>query len=147
VIGVQHIASGRKGPHLDHAGGKGKCEGLIGSVRFNRTDGSSPVVLPFLFTAKVRQLQRKLWATTKQSSDRRFHALYDRIHLGGRRGKRVRENRESAGVDRVILPCMQAVYGVARLLGELRICVQARIVQRRPGAWTSRNQMEGQRPQ
>jgi len=30
----------------------------------------------------VRKLQRRLWAAAKQSSERRFHALYDRIHRG-----------------------------------------------------------------
>ena len=31
---------------------------------------------------KVQQLQRALWAAAKQSSARRFHALYDRVYRG-----------------------------------------------------------------
>jgi RNA-directed DNA polymerase len=69
----------------------------------------------------VRRLQRVLWAAAKQSSDRRFHALYDRI---ARRDvlvaawDRVRANRGAAGVDRVTLADVEA-YGVDRLIGEI----------------------------
>ena len=86
LIGVQHNAPGGKGPHFDHAGGEGKRQGMTGTARSNNPDGSSPVdpvrrlVLPGF--GKVRELQRKLWAAAKQSSERRFHALYDRVHRG-----------------------------------------------------------------
>jgi RNA-directed DNA polymerase len=73
--------------------------------------------------AKVRELQRKLWAAAKQSPERRFHALYDRIYRGDvlwEAWERVRANRGAAGVDRVTLAFVQEVYGVHRLLGELQ---------------------------
>jgi RNA-directed DNA polymerase len=71
----------------------------------------------------VRELQRKLWAAAKQSPERRFHALYDRIHRGDvlwEAWERVRVNRGAAGVDRVTLAYVQEEYGVHRLLGELQ---------------------------
>jgi len=86
LIGVQHNAPGGKGPHFDHAGGEGKRQGMTGTARSNNPGGSSPVepvrlrLLPSV--GKVRELQRKLWAAAKQSSERRFHALYDRVHRG-----------------------------------------------------------------
>ena len=123
VIGVQHNAPGGKGPHFDHAGGEGKREGMAGTARSNHPGGSPPAVLPWESTVKVRQLQRKLWAAAKQSPERRFHALYDRIHRGDvlwEAWERVKKNRGSAGVDRVTLAYVEEVYGVPRLLGELQ---------------------------
>ena len=55
---------------------------------------------------KVRELQRRLWAAAKQSSGRRFHALYDRIYRDDvlvEAWERVKANRGAAGVDRVTL--------------------------------------------
>jgi RNA-directed DNA polymerase len=125
LIGVQHNAPGGKGPHFDHAGGEGKREGMAGSARSNYPGGLSPVVAvdgkPSY--AKVRQLQRRLWAAAKQSEGRRFHALYDRVHRGDvlwAAWDRVRSNRGAAGVDRITLAFVQDEYGVARLLGELQ---------------------------
>jgi RNA-directed DNA polymerase len=69
----------------------------------------------------VRELQRKLWAAAKQSSGRRFHALYDRIHRSDvlwEAWERVRANRGAAGVDRVTLAAVED-YGVGRMLDEL----------------------------
>jgi RNA-directed DNA polymerase len=69
----------------------------------------------------VRRLQNRLWAAAKQSSGRRFHALYDRIYRGDvlwEAWERVRANRGAAGVDRVTLGAVEA-YGVERMLGEL----------------------------
>ena len=71
----------------------------------------------------MRELQRKLWAAAKQSPERRFHALYDRIYRGDVLWEawcRVRANRGAAGVDRVTLAYVQDVYGVQRLLAELQ---------------------------
>jgi RNA-directed DNA polymerase len=71
---------------------------------------------------KVRELQRTLWAAAKQSSGRRFHALYDRVHRGDvlwEAWERVRKNRGAAGVDRVTLVAVED-YGVDRMLRELR---------------------------
>jgi RNA-directed DNA polymerase len=66
----------------------------------------------------VRCLQRKLWAAAKQSPERRFHALYDRIWRGDvlrAAWERVRADRGAAGVDRMTLAQVE-VYGVGRLL-------------------------------
>jgi RNA-directed DNA polymerase len=72
--------------------------------------------------AKVRKLQNRLWAAAKQSSGRRFHALYDRIYRSDvlwEAWERVRANRGAAGVDRLTVAAVEA-YGVQRMLGELR---------------------------
>jgi RNA-directed DNA polymerase len=71
---------------------------------------------------KVRELQNRLWTVAKQQEDRRFHALYDRIHRGDvlwEAWERVRANRGAAGVDRVTL-AMVGEYGVERMLAELQ---------------------------
>ena len=70
----------------------------------------------------VRELQRALWVCAKRSPERRFHALYDRIHRSDvlrEAWRRVRKNRGAAGVDQVTLAAVEA-YGVERLLGELQ---------------------------
>jgi len=128
LIGVHDNAPGGKGPHFDHACGEGTREGMTGSARSNYPGGLSPVVLPWVSTVKVPQLQRRLWAAAKQSPERRFHALYDRIHRGDvlwEAWERVRENRGAAGVDRVTLAYVEEVYGVPRLLGELQADLRA----------------------
>ena len=71
----------------------------------------------------VRELQRTLWTAAKQSPERRFHALYDRICRGDvlqEAWRRVRANRGAAGVDRVTLAYVQDVYGAERMLAELQ---------------------------
>jgi RNA-directed DNA polymerase len=101
---------------------------MAGTARSNHPGGSPPAVLPWESTVKVRQLQRKLWAAAKQSPERRFHALYDRICRGDvlwEAWERVRVNRGAAGVDRVTLAYVEEVYGAARLLGELQADLRA----------------------
>ncbi len=125
VIGVEHNAPGGKGPDFGDVDRVGKREGMTGVVRSNNPDRSLPVVAvggrPS--RVKVRELQRRLWTTAKQSEDRRFHALYDRIHRGDvlwEAWRRVRANRGAAGVDRVTLAFVESEYGVTRMLGELQ---------------------------
>jgi len=128
LIGVRQNAPGGKGPHFGHACGEGKREGMAGTARSNDPGRCPPAVLGWESTWKVRRLQRRLWAAAKQSPERRFHALYDRIHRGDvlwEAWERVRENRGAAGVDRVTLAYVQEVYGVARLLGELQADLRA----------------------
>src|SRR4029077_6188421 len=128
VIGVQHNAPGGKGPCFDHACGEGKREGMTGSARSNYPGGREPAVLPWVSTVKVRELQRRLWTAAKQSPERRFHALYDRICRGDvlwEAWERVRENRGAAGGDKVSLAYVQEVYGAPRLLGELQADLRA----------------------
>ena len=99
---------------------------MTGTARSNYPGGQPrPVdaevrLLPNL--GKVRELQRKLWAAAKQSSGRRFHALYDRIYRDDvlvEAWERVKANRGAAGVDRVTLAAVED-YGVDRMLRELR---------------------------
>jgi hypothetical protein len=126
LIGVEHNAPGGKGPNFDHARSAGKCEGMAGVSRSN-SPGKSPLAVaddePLgVSPVKVRQLQRALWAAAKQSSGRRFHALYDRICRGDvlwEAWERVRQNRGAAGVDRITLVAVED-YGVDRMLRELR---------------------------
>ncbi|HZD04958.1 MAG TPA: reverse transcriptase domain-containing protein, partial [Longimicrobiales bacterium] len=75
---------------------------------------------------KVRRLQGRLQASAKRSPDRRFHALYDRIHRDDvlwAAWERVRANRGAAGVDRETLADVEA-YGVGQMLAELREALQ-----------------------
>lgn len=75
----------------------------------------------------VQHLQRKLWAAAKQSPERRFHALYDRVYRDDvlwEAWRRVSKNRGAAGVDRETLAQVKA-YGVDRMLRELRRDLQA----------------------
>jgi len=125
-IGVQHNAPGGKGPNFDHARCAGTGEGMAGFVRSNHPGRPQPTVAdegPLAASpVKVRQLQRALWAAAKQSSGRRFHALYDRVHSGDvlwEAWERVHENRGAAGVDRITLAVVED-YGVDRMLRELR---------------------------
>ena len=117
LIGVQHNAPGGKGPDFDHAREVGKREGMTGVSRSNHPGRRSPVVaddMPLVASpVKVRELQRALGAAAKQSSGRRFHALYDRVCRGDvlwEAWERVRENRGAAGVDRVTLVAVEE-YG------------------------------------
>jgi len=69
-------------------------------------------------TAKVRQLQRRLYVAAKRSPGRRFHALFDRIHRSDvlwEAWKRVRRNKGSAGVDAQTLAEVES-YGVDRFV-------------------------------
>ncbi len=126
LIGVQHNAPGGKGPNFDHVCEVGKREGMTKVSWSNHLDGPRPVVAddePLAVSpVKVRELQRTLWAAAKQSSGRRFHALYDRICRGDvlwEAWERVRQNRGAAGVDRITLVAVED-YGVDRMLRELR---------------------------
>ncbi len=125
LIGVRDTPGG-KGPYFDHAGEAGKREGMAVIERSNYPGGPSPVVAdeePLgVSPVKVQQLQRTLWAAAKQSSGRRFHALYDRVYRGDvlwEAWERVRKNKGAAGVDRVTLAAVED-YGVDRMLRELR---------------------------
>jgi RNA-directed DNA polymerase len=103
---------------------------MTGIARSNHPGRSQPAVagerlVPAL--VKVRELQRALWAAAKQSSSRRFHALYDRIYRGDvlwEAWERVKANKGAAGVDRITLDAVE-VYGVDRMLRELRDDLQA----------------------
>jgi RNA-directed DNA polymerase len=115
--------AGGKDPDFGHVGDGGKREGMAGTARSNYPEGKH---LP---SAKVRQLQNRLWAAAKQSEGRRFHALYDRIFRSDvleEAWRRVRANRGAAGVDGLTLAAVED-YGVERMLGELQERLRAGI--------------------
>ena len=90
---------GGKGPCFDHVREAGKCEGMT-EVSWSNSPGKSLLAVadgPLVaLPVKVRELQRALWAAAKQSSGRRFHAVFDRICRGDvlwEAWERVRQNR------------------------------------------------------
>jgi RNA-directed DNA polymerase len=133
LIGVQQNAPGGKGPHFDRASGEGKHQGMAGTARSNYPGGRVPAVaglvpppapgIGWADPVNVRRLQRKLWAAAEQSPERRFHALYDRVHRDDvlwEAWHRVRKNKGAAGVDKITLAFVQEEYGVERMLAELQ---------------------------
>ena len=120
--------AGGKGPDFGHTGNGGKREGM---------PGTAPDIYPegkHLPPAKVRRLQNRLWAAAKQSSGRRFHALYDRIYRSDvlwEAWERVRANRGAAGVDGMTLAMVEA-YGVDRMIAELQESLRAGIYRPAP---------------
>jgi group II intron reverse transcriptase/maturase len=70
---------------------------------------------------KVRELQRTLYRAAKADPQRRFHALYDKVHRKDvleRAWELVRANRGAAGIDRQTIADIEE-YGTAKLLDEL----------------------------
>src|SRR5579872_2922911 len=127
VIAGRNPAGG-KGPDFGQAGRVGKREGMAGTAQSNYPEGKH---LP---PVKVRQLQNRLWAAAKQSSGRRFHALYDRVYRSDvlwEAWERVRANRGAAGVDGLTLAGVED-YGVHRMLGELAEDLRAGIYRPAP---------------
>jgi RNA-directed DNA polymerase len=95
---------------------------MVGAVRSNYLDGLSPVAPAGKSGGGARELQRKLWVAAKRSPDRRFHALFDRVHRSDvlwEAWRRVRKNRGAAGIDRQTLEAVEE-FGVDRLLGEIQ---------------------------
>jgi RNA-directed DNA polymerase len=129
VIAGRNPAGG-KGPDFGQAGRAGKREGMTGTAQSIYPQSQKHVLTP----VKVRQLQNRLWAAAKQSSGRRFHALYDRIYRSDvlwAAWERVRANRGAAGVDGVTLVAVEA-YGVQRMLDELQDSLRAGIYRPAP---------------
>ena len=76
---------------------------------------------------KVRQLQRVLWVSAKQSPGRRFHALYDRIwrrDVLREAWKRVKRNRGAAGVDAQTIADVEQ-RGVDLFIEEIAVALRA----------------------
>ena len=122
LIPAQHNAGGGKDPYGDHAERGTTREGMAG-----HKDRSTYPVRPSS-DAKARHLQRRLWAAAKRSPERRFHALYDRIHRDDIlwvAWERVRRKRGAAGVDAQTLADIEQ-YGVPRFLGELQADLRAK---------------------
>jgi RNA-directed DNA polymerase len=117
---VQNNAAGGKGPWVSHAGEAGKREGMTGKTGSNHPDRRKQV-------DKVQQLQRLLWVSAKQSPERRFHALYDRIwrrDVLQEAWKRVKRNKGAAGVDAQTLADVEQ-RGVDRFLEEISSALRA----------------------
>ena len=111
---VWHNAAGGKGPCGGHAEIAGKREGMAGKTGPNHPVGRES-------NAKVRELQRQLWAAAKRVPGRRFHALYDQMcrdDILHEAWRRVRRNKGAAGVDRVTIEEVEQ-HGVERFLGEI----------------------------
>jgi group II intron reverse transcriptase/maturase len=69
---------------------------------------------------RVRALQHALYRAAKADPNRRFHALFDKVHrrdVLDRAWQDVRRNSGAAGIDRVTLADVEE-YGVYRLLGD-----------------------------
>jgi RNA-directed DNA polymerase len=99
VMSAKNSAFGAKGPCGGRVERAGKREGMTGKTGSNFPRGRKPM-------DKVRQLQRRLWASAKRQTGRRFHALYDRIYRSDvlwEAWKRVRRNGGAAGVDALTL--------------------------------------------
>jgi RNA-directed DNA polymerase len=107
-------ATGGKGPCGGQVGEAGKRKGMAAKSGPNDPGGQVP-------RDDVRQLQRRLWASAKRASGRRFHALYDHIwrrDVLQRAWERVRANKGAAGVDRQTIAEVEQ-HGVERFLEEL----------------------------
>jgi RNA-directed DNA polymerase len=75
---------------------------------------------------KTRALQHKLYLAAKRSPDRRFHALFDRVHRRDvlrRAWLEVRANRGAPGVDAVTIADIEA-SGAGEFLGEIEVALR-----------------------
>jgi RNA-directed DNA polymerase len=109
-------ASGGKGFKGGHVAEAGKREGM--ARRPNH---------PARKSDQVRELQRRLWVAAKQSPERRFHALYDRMWRGDvlrEAWKRVKKRRGKAGYDAQSIADVER-YGVDRFLEEVGAVLRA----------------------
>jgi group II intron reverse transcriptase/maturase len=109
-----HNAVGGKGHERGRDVGEGKRKGMTGKSGSNSPGRRKA-------NDNVRQLQRRLWAAAKQSPERRFHALYDRMSrpdVLDEAWKRVKKNRGAAGLDAQTIAVVEQ-NGVERFLVEL----------------------------
>ena len=107
-----------KGFKGGHVGEEGKRKGMAG--RPNSPARTKP-------GDHVRELRRRLWAAAKQSPERRFHALYDRMWRSDvlrEAWKRVKKRRGAAGLDAQSIADVER-YGVERFLEEVAAVLRA----------------------
>jgi len=105
---------------------EGTCEGMPSRQRAWRSKNPRK--------DKARRLQGRLFMAAKAAPQRRFHALYDRIHRGDvlwNAWERVRGNKGAAGVDGVSLVDVER-RGVWEFLRELQADLQAGSYRPRP---------------
>jgi RNA-directed DNA polymerase len=113
-------AVGGKGHERGRVVDEGKRKGMTGKTGSNSPERRVPL-------DNVRQLQRRLCAAAKQSPERRFHALYDRMWRSDvlyEAWKRVKKNRGSAGLDAQTIVEVEQ-YGVERFVEELGSVLRA----------------------
>jgi RNA-directed DNA polymerase len=75
---------------------------------------------------KTRELQRTLYRAAKRSPNRRFHALYDRVHRRDvlrRAWEEVRVNRGAPGADAITIADIEAA-GVEEFLDDLQAALR-----------------------
>src|ERR1700739_4676079 len=116
-------STGRAAGQHNPRGGKGRCfvHAHVGSCRLVSAGVTARSTLTAVGGDRVRALQHALYRAAKADPDRRFHALFDKVHrrdVLDRAWEDVRRNRGAAGIDRVSLADAEE-YGVTRLLGEL----------------------------
>src|SRR5438270_7659036 len=83
--------------------------------------GECHIVARTIEQDKVRELQRTLYRAAKAEPQRRFHALYDKVHRRDvleRAWELVCANRGAAGIDKQTIADVEE-YGIAKLLDEL----------------------------
>ena len=111
-------AAGGKGFKGGHVGEAGKRKGM--AARSNSPARSKP-------GDNVRELRRRLWVAAKQSPERRFHALYDRMWRDDvlrEAWKRVKKRRGAAGLDAQSIADVER-YGVERFLEGIAAVLRA----------------------
>jgi len=111
-------AAGGKGFRGGHVGEAGKRKGM--AARPNSPARSKP-------GDHVRELRRRLWVAAKQSRERRFHALYDRMWRSDvlrEAWKRVKKRHGAAGLDAQSIADVER-YGVDRFLEEIAAVLRA----------------------
>jgi len=114
TIAATNNAAGGKGHERGRVVDEGKRKGMTGTTGSNHPERRRPL-------DNVRQLRRRLWAAAKQSPERRFHALYDRMWRSDvlyEAWKRVKQNRGAAGLDAQTIADVEQ-HGVERFLEEL----------------------------
>ena len=83
----------------------------------------------------VRALQHALYRAAKADPERRFHALYDKVHRRDvlqRACSQVRRNNGAPGIDQITRAEVEE-YGVSRLLDELEAEQRAQTFRPVPG--------------
>ena len=83
---------------------------------------------------KVRELQRKLYLASKANTNRRFHAVYDKVYrmdILKEAWKRVKENNGTSGVDEVTISDIKE-YGVEKFLQEIQQELEEGIYRAKP---------------
>ena len=90
----------------------------------------------------VRAVQHALYRAAKADPERRFHALYDKVHRRDvlqRAWSQVRRNDGAPGIDQITLADVEE-YGVdGCLMNWKRSCGRRRSVRSRPGGYSYRN--------